>query len=118
MRVTVLGAGVIGVATAYWLLEAGHEVTVVERREAAGVETSWGNGAIIHVSSVQPWAAPGVPMKVLRWLGQEDAPMLLRPSALPRMWRWGLGFMMAARPALLSTVAQTTMWVARDPAVT
>ena len=99
MRVTVLGAGVIGVATAYWLLEAGHEVTVVERREAAGVETSWGNGAIIHVSSVQPWAAPGVPMKVLRWLGQEDAPMLLRPSALPRMWRWGLGFMLAARPA-------------------
>jgi D-amino-acid dehydrogenase len=96
MRITILGGGVIGVASAYWLLQQGHQVTVLERREGAGLETSWGNGAIIHVSSVQPWAAPGVPMKVLKWLGQEDAPMLLRPSALPRMWRWGLGFLLAS----------------------
>lgn len=96
MRVVVLGAGVIGVSSAYWLLRAGHQVTVVERREGAGLETSWGNGAIIHVSSVQPWAAPGMPLKVLRMLGQEDAPMLLRLSALPKMWRWGLGFMAAS----------------------
>lgn len=100
MRITVLGAGVIGVASAYWLMRAGHQVTVLERREGAGLETSWGNGAIIHVSSVQPWAAPGVPMKVLKWLGQEDAPMLLRASALPRMWRWGLGFLAASRAAV------------------
>jgi D-amino-acid dehydrogenase len=99
MRIVVLGAGVIGVASAYWLRQAGHEVQVVERREGAGLETSWGNGAIIHVSSVQPWAAPGVPMKVLKWLGREDAPMLLRPSAVPKMWKWGLGFLHAARPA-------------------
>lgn len=100
MRITVLGAGVIGVASAYWLQRAGHQVTVLERREGAGLETSWGNGAIIHVSSVQPWAAPGVPLKVLKWLGQEDAPMLLRLSALPRMWRWGLGFLAASRAAV------------------
>jgi D-amino-acid dehydrogenase len=99
MRITVLGAGIIGVASAYWLQRAGHQVTVLERRDGAGLETSWGNGAIIHVSSVQPWAAPGVPLKVLRWLGQEDAPMLLRASALPRMWRWGLGFLAASRAA-------------------
>lgn len=99
MRITILGAGVIGVTSAYWLHKAGHQVEVVERRENAGLETSWGNGAIIHVSSVQPWAAPGVPLKVLKWLGQEDAPMLLRPSAVPRVWRWGLGFLRAARPA-------------------
>ncbi|MFC3124064.1 D-amino acid dehydrogenase [Pseudoroseomonas globiformis] len=99
MRITILGAGIIGTASAYWLMRAGHQVTVLERREGAGLETSWGNGAIIHVSSVQPWAAPGVPLKVLKWLGQEDAPMLLRPSALPRMWRWGLGFLMASRTA-------------------
>lgn len=99
MRITVLGAGVIGVASAYWLTKAGHQVTVLERREGAGLETSWGNGAIIHVSSVQPWAAPGVPLKVLKWLGQEDAPMLLRLSALPRMWRWGLGFLAASASA-------------------
>jgi D-amino-acid dehydrogenase len=99
MRIVILGAGVVGVASAYWLHQAGHQVEVVERREGAGLETSWGNGAMIHVSSVQPWAAPGIPLKVLKWLGQEDAPMLLRPSAVPRMWRWGLGFLMAARPA-------------------
>ncbi len=99
MRILVLGAGVIGVASAYWLHRAGHEVEVIERREGAGLETSWGNGAIIHVSSVQPWAAPGVPLKVLKWLGREDAPMLLRPSAVPKMWRWGLAFLRAARPA-------------------
>ena len=99
MRITILGAGVIGVASAYWLHKAGHQVQVVERQPNAGLETSWGNGAIIHVSSVQPWAAPGVPLKVLKWLGQEDAPMLLRPSAVPRVWRWGLGFLRAARPA-------------------
>jgi D-amino-acid dehydrogenase len=99
MRVVVLGAGVIGVASAYWLQKAGHQVTVLERREGAGLETSWGNGAIIHVSSVQPWAAPGVPLKVLKWIGQEEAPMLLRLSALPRMWRWGLGFLIASGSA-------------------
>ena len=99
MRITILGAGVIGVTSAYWLHKAGHQVEVVERQPKAGLETSWGNGAIIHVSSVQPWAAPGVPLKVLKWLGQEDAPMLLRPSAVPRVWRWGLGFLRAARPA-------------------
>ncbi len=99
MRVVVLGAGVIGVATAYWLLRDGHEVEVIERRDAAGMETSWGNGAVIHVSSVQPWSAPGVPREVLGWLGREDAPMLLRPSAIPRMWRWGASFLRETRPA-------------------
>ena len=92
MRIVVLGAGVIGVASAYWLLRDGHEVALVERREGAGLETSWGNGAIIHVSTVQPWAAPGVPRQILRWIGKEDAPLLLRLGALPHMWRWGLGF--------------------------
>jgi D-amino-acid dehydrogenase len=93
MRVIVLGAGVIGVTSAYWLLREGFEVEVVERQPAAGLETSWGNGAIVHASSVEPWAAPGVPLQVLRWLGDETAPMLLRPRALPQMWRWGLGFL-------------------------
>ena len=99
MRVAVLGGGVIGVAAAYWLLADGHEVEVVERREGAGLETSWGNGAVIHVSSVQPWSAPGVPRKVLGWIGREDAPMLLRLGAVPRMWRWGAGFLRNSSPA-------------------
>ncbi|WP_159711244.1 D-amino acid dehydrogenase [Geminicoccus flavidas] len=93
MRVVVLGGGVVGVASAYWLMQDGHQVELVERREAAGLETSWGNGAVIHVSSVEPWSAPGVPLQVLRWIGKEDAPFLLRLGALPRMWRWGLEFL-------------------------
>jgi D-amino-acid dehydrogenase len=98
LRVIVLGAGVVGVTSAYRLLQEGHEVVVIERQTAAGMETSWGNGAMIHVSSVQPWAAPGVPTNILKWLGQERAPMLLRLSALPFMWRWGLGFLRNCAP--------------------
>ncbi|WP_027133746.1 D-amino acid dehydrogenase [Geminicoccus roseus] len=93
MRIVVLGGGVVGVASAYWLMRDGHQVELVERREAAGLETSWGNGAVIHVSSVEPWSAPGVPLQVLRWIGQDDAPFLLRLGALPQMWRWGLEFL-------------------------
>jgi D-amino-acid dehydrogenase len=92
MKTIVLGAGAVGVATAYWLRERGHEVTVIERREGAALETSFGNGAVIHASEVEPWAQPGMPWKVLKWLGDEGAPLLLRPRALPHMWRWGLSF--------------------------
>jgi D-amino-acid dehydrogenase len=88
----VLGAGVIGVATAYFLNRAGHRVTVIERQSTAGLETSLNNGCIIHTSEVDPWSQPGMPRNVLRWLGQEDAPLLLRYSAIPRMWGWGLRF--------------------------
>ncbi len=92
MNVIVLGAGAVGVATAYWLHQRGHRVTVLERRDAAALETSFGNGAVIHASEVEPWAQPGMPWKVLKWLGREDAPLLLRLRALPHMWRWGLAF--------------------------
>lgn len=98
MRVLVLGAGIVGVASAYYLLLGGHEVELIDRRPAAGLETSWGNGAILHPSSAQPWAAPGMPAKILRWLGREDAPMLLRLRALPAMWRWGLDFLRNCAP--------------------
>ncbi|MGO4560252.1 D-amino acid dehydrogenase [Mesorhizobium sp. 2RAF21] len=98
MRVIVLGAGVIGVSAAYWLARAGHSVSVIERCNAAALETSWGNGGIVHISSVEPWSAPGVPLKVLRWLGDERAPIVLRRSALPHMWRWGLEFLRNCTP--------------------
>ncbi len=93
MKVAVLGAGAIGVATAYYLQRLGHDVTVIDRQMGAALETSFGNGAIIHASEVEPWSQPGMPLKILKWLGQEDAPMLLRLAALPHMWRWGLGFL-------------------------
>jgi len=92
MKVVVLGAGIVGTATAYYLAKHGCDVEVVERQPAAGMETSRANGGVIHVSEVQPWAQPGMPTKILGWLGKEDAPLLLRYGAIPHMWRWGLDF--------------------------
>jgi D-amino-acid dehydrogenase len=93
MKVAVLGAGALGVATAYYLHRLGHDVTVIDRQKGAALETSFANGAIIHASEVEPWSQPGMPLKILKWLGREDAPMLLRAAALPHMWRWGLAFL-------------------------
>src|SRR6267378_464345 len=93
MKVLVLGAGVIGVTSAWYLSKAGHEVTVIDRHDAAGEETSFANGGQISVSHAQPWANPHVPAKILRWLGREDAPLLFRLRADPAQWRWGLAFL-------------------------
>jgi D-amino-acid dehydrogenase len=92
MAVVVSGAGAVGVATAWYLSKAGHDVTVVERHEAAALETSWGNGGVIHASEVEPWSQPGMPLKILKGLGKENAPLLLRYGAIPHMWRWGIAF--------------------------
>jgi D-amino-acid dehydrogenase len=92
MATLVLGAGAVGTATAWYLRKAGHDVTVVERQAEAGMETSWGNGGVIHASEVEPWSQPGMPRKILGWLGKENAPLLLRYGAIPHMWRWGIAF--------------------------
>jgi D-amino-acid dehydrogenase len=68
VKVLVLGAGVIGTTTAWFLRERGHEVTVVERQSAAALETSFANGGQISVSHVEPWANPAAPFQILRWL--------------------------------------------------
>src|SRR3982750_3794794 len=88
----VLGAGVVGTATAWYLKKSGHDVVLIERQTEAAMETSWGNGGIIHASEVEPWSQPGMPMKILKWLGKEDAPLLLRYGAIPHMWQWGMKF--------------------------
>ena len=98
MKILVLGAGVVGVTTAWYLAEAGHEVTVLERREAAGLETSFANGGQISASHAEPWAKPSVIPKMLRWLGREDAPLLFRPRADWAQWRWGLRFLRECVP--------------------
>jgi D-amino-acid dehydrogenase len=92
MKVIVLGSGIIGVTSAYYLAKAGHEVHVVERRSEAAMETSFANGGVLHTSEAEPWSQPGMPRKVLSWIGKENAPMLLRLNAVPSMWRWGLSF--------------------------
>ena len=93
MRVLVLGAGVIGVTCAWFLRQAGHDVTVIERQGGAGRETSFANGGQISVSHAEPWANPGAPRKVLKWLGREDAPLLFRPRFSAEQWGWGLAFL-------------------------
>ncbi|MDO9435722.1 D-amino acid dehydrogenase [Hydrogenophaga sp.] len=98
MRVIVMGAGVIGTATAWYLQRAGHEVTVLERNAAAACETSFGNGGQISVSHAEPWANPSAPLKLLKWLGREDAPLLFRLRADPAQWRWGLKFLLECPP--------------------
>jgi len=97
MRIVVLGAGLIGVLTAYYLAKDGHEVVVVDRQGDVGLETSFANGALITPSTSDSWAAPGTPQKLLKWLGREDAPLLLRPSALPGIAGWGLSFLANCR---------------------
>ncbi len=99
MRVAVLGAGVVGTTTAWYLSRAGHEVTVIERQGAAGLETSFANGGQISVSHAEPWANPNVPRKLLKWLGREDAPLLFRLRADWRQWEWGLRFLLECRYA-------------------
>jgi D-amino-acid dehydrogenase len=93
MRVAVLGAGVIGVATAWYLRQAGHDVRVLDRREGPGLETSFANGGQVSADHAAPWAKPGVPLQALKWMTQEDAPLLFRLRADPAQWRWGLQFL-------------------------
>lgn len=99
MHILVLGAGVVGVTTAWFLRKQGHEVTVVDRQSKAGLETSYANGGQISVSHAQPWANPSAPLNILRWLTQPDAPLLFRPSLDPAQWRWGLSFLMQCTSA-------------------
>ena len=93
MKILVLGAGVIGVTTAWFLSKSGHEVTVVDRQAAPGLETSFANGGQISVSHAEPWANPSAPLKVLKWLAREDAPLLFRLRPDIRQWLWGLAFL-------------------------
>ena len=99
MKVIVLGAGLLGVASAYFLRQQGHDVTVIDRQATPAAETSFANGGQISVSHAEPWANPDAPLKVLKWLGKEDAPLLFRIRADMRQWLWGLQFLRECTPA-------------------
>ena len=98
MKVLVLGAGVIGTCTAWYLAGRGHEVTVVERQPGAGLETSFANGSQISVSHSEPWANPDAPIKLLKWLWREDSPLLFRLRMDPHQWSWGIRFFYECMP--------------------
>jgi D-amino-acid dehydrogenase len=88
MKVVILGAGVIGTASAYYLAKAGHEVTVLERQPASGLETSFANAGEVSPGYSAPWAGPGIPMKAIKWLLMRHSPLAIHPSFDPQMWRW------------------------------
>ncbi len=98
MKIIILGAGVVGTTSAWYLQQAGHEVTVIDRQPGAGLETSFANGGQISASHSVPWANPGAPLKILKWLGKEDAPLLFRFKADLVQWRWGLQFLRECTP--------------------
>jgi len=98
LKILVLGAGVVGTTSAWYLARAGHEVTVVDRQAQAGMETSYANGGQISVSHAEPWANPHVFSRLSQWLGREDAPLLWRWRADPAQLAWGLRFLGECRP--------------------
>src|SRR5688572_28125357 len=97
MKVIVLGAGVVGVTTAYYLLKDDHQVTLVDRQPGVARECSHAKGGFVAISQAVPWSAPGVPIKTLMTMAQPNAPILLHASQIPRMWRWGLDFVRCSR---------------------
>ncbi len=98
MRIVVLGAGLLGVASAWFLARDGHEVTVIDRQPGPALETSFANGGQISTSHAEPWANPATPLKILKWLGREDSPLLWRLRADAAQWVWGLRFLRECTP--------------------
>ena len=94
MKVIVLGAGVIGVSTAWFLHKAGHQVTVIDRAEGAAMETSFGNAGQLSYGYTTPWASPGIPQKAAKWMMKPHSPLILRPDGSAYQLKW-LGKMLA-----------------------
>ncbi|MBR0799451.1 D-amino acid dehydrogenase [Bradyrhizobium jicamae] len=88
MKVLVLGSGVIGVTSAYYLARAGHEVTVIDRQPKPALETSFANAGEVSPGYSSPWAGPGVPVKAVKWLLMKHGPLVIRPKVDPVMWLW------------------------------
>ena len=93
MKVVVLGAGIIGISTAWHLAERGHSVTVIDRQPDAALETSFANAAQISVSYCEPWANTDAPLKALKWMFSSSAPLLFRPQFDLQQWLWSLKFL-------------------------
>jgi D-amino-acid dehydrogenase len=93
MKIVILGSGVIGTTSAWYLAAAGHEVTVLDRQPGPALETSFANAGEISPGYASPWAAPGIPVKAVKWLMMRHSPLLIHPSFDPAFWRFGLAML-------------------------
>lgn len=88
MKVLVLGSGIVGVSTAYFLAKAGHEVVVIDRQPEPGMETSFANAGEVSPGYSSPWAGPGMPVKAIKWMLHRHSPLVIRPRIDIYMFRW------------------------------
>ena len=113
MKVVVLGAGVVGTAAAWFLRQNGHEVTVVEREPAAGLETSFANGGQVSPCHAEPWANPRTPQQALKWMFRADAPLVFKWWRYdPALWHWLIQFLANCTPARTAINPDRTLRVA------
>src|SRR5438552_3036321 len=106
MKVLILGAGVAGVAAAWYFWRDGHEVSVVERNDGVALETSFANGGQLSYSYVAPLASPSVIPKIPPWLLRRDAPLRFKPELDLEQWRWILGFLAACNQEAADTTTE------------
>jgi D-amino-acid dehydrogenase len=109
MKVLIVGAGISGIMTAFFLSQRGCKVTVVEREVGAADSTSFGNGGVIGCTQVDPWAQPGLPLKLVKWIGRESAPVLVRPSQIPKVLDWGRRFLSRCNDAAVREAVETNV---------
>ena len=93
MNILILGSGVIGTTTAYYLAKSGHQVTVVDRQSGPALETSYANAGEVSPGYSAPWAGPGVPLKAIKWMLMQHSPLVIWPMLDPAMWRWGVSML-------------------------
>lgn len=93
MKIVILGSGVIGTTSAWYLAAAGHEVTVLDRQPGPALETSFANAGQVSPGYASPWAAPGIPVKALKWLFMKHSPLFIRPNLDPAFWRFGVAML-------------------------
>jgi D-amino-acid dehydrogenase len=98
LKIIVMGAGVIGVTTAYYLAKQGASVTVLDRQPGPGLETSYANAGELSYGMTSPWAAPGIPMKAVKWMFMKRKPLFIWPLISPTMWKWGYDMVRNCNP--------------------